>query len=504
MSHSLAIDETNLRARKGFLGLTGERGNFSALPVINRLGWVQRIPRAKVEAATAAAGYCSACKSATCSNGTGGGTGCPFGHHIRDIMTHVANGNWEEAARLQLQTTIFEIAYSQLCPTHEHCEGECFNGRHGDNPVAIKPIQRTVAEWGFETGFFADHLPEMKAKPNGKTVAIIGGGFAGLEAAYYLALKGWEVKVYDANPKVGGLGAFGIPPTKMDYEGTMAQPIALMEKSLGIKFYQNHFVTDNPTPEMRGILPKDIISFSALRRTYDQKIITIGTPKPNELDFQKMSNGIAPANVTSGDHFLYKVSGAIHGLLPHEEVSTHLTGKRVVVIGAGDTAMDVASMALRSGAVSVQVVARNEVRADQKERSFVTEEGAEVLTHHAPVRFVMDENNNAKALVVENGTGLKEISLDACFYAIGYQTGLLEAAFPGIKFTNQGLIQIDKNGQTSHSDVLAAGDVTSGPYLASRAGAHGKMVAMKLHARMFPKAAPDVKRVPAQSLDLVL
>ncbi|HCM83053.1 MAG TPA: hypothetical protein DIS76_00620, partial [Rhodospirillaceae bacterium] len=249
-----------------FQGMAGKPGGGLTLPVDARADkWSTRVQlRQTSDGTEQSANYCSGCKSSTCSSGQGGHTGCPFGHNIRDTMSNVANKNTGAALALQLQKTIFESAYSLLCPQQGHCEGTCFNGRNGGDSVAIKSVQQAVAQWGLENGEIRKYVAAARVKkPNGKSIAIIGGGFAGLEAAYHLALNGWKVEVYDANAKPGGLGAYGIPPTKMNYDETMAPSIQIMKDVLGVEFHQNTIVGDTSI-SLRGKKGAHYVSFDRL------------------------------------------------------------------------------------------------------------------------------------------------------------------------------------------------------------------------------------------------
>jgi len=273
------------------------------------------------EAAQSQAGRCMNCGIPFCH-----GSGCPLANVIPEFNEAVANDRMLDAYRILSETSFFPEFTSRVCPAL--CEGSCVHGI-ADEAVMIRQIEKRVIDTAYENDWVQPVIP---LKRNGGKVAVIGAGPAGLAAAEALNRAGFTVTVYEANRKAGGLMRYGIPDFKLAKK-IIERRIGIMEKS-GISFV------------METRIGKDI-SCEYLKRRYDALVLATGTPVARDLPLEGRDlNGIHFAlellrnqnRINSGEDMEYKVNAR---------------GKRVLVIGGGDTGSDCVGTSLRQGAASV-------------------------------------------------------------------------------------------------------------------------------------------------------
>ena len=267
------------------------------------------------------AGRCMNCGIPFCH-----GAGCPLGNVIPEINAAAAAGNWEVAWELLSSTSFFPEFTSRVCPAL--CEGACTDGIDGD-PVMVRQLEKAVVETAFRNGCVRP--PEPKAR-SGKSVAVIGGGPAGLAAATALNLAGHTVTVYEKNAAPGGLLRYGIPDFKLS-KRIIDRRIALMEEA-GIRF------------ECGTEVGRDL-SGAYLARRHGAVVLAIGTPQARDLDI--------PGREADGIHFALEFLQGQNRVIGREcaALPVSAAGKRVVVIGGGDTGSDCVGTSVRQGAASI-------------------------------------------------------------------------------------------------------------------------------------------------------
>lgn len=398
--------------------------------------------------------------------------GCPIENSIPEFNALVAANRWSEALAVLLETCPFPEFTSRICPAP--CEGACVNGLDGD-AVTIREIEGAIIDYGFESGEIRPHPPTSR---NGKKVAIVGSGPAGLTAAYQLNQRGFSVTVYEAAAKPGGLLRYGIPDFKLDKK-LVERRIKLMEAE-GITFECNVRVGSD-------------ISASFLKNRFDAVLLACGARKPRDLP--------APGRDLEGIHFALDFLTNQNQVLGGEKEAVspkYLTkGKKVIVIGGGDTGSDCIGTSNRQGALSVKQL---EIMPQPPEKrgpknpwpqwplilreSSSHKEGSERMFSLTTLEYLGKDGklNGLRCAPVEwkaGGPGERpsphvvkgsEFTLDAdlVFLAMGFVGP--EDDVPTLK---------------DHPEFFACGDFVSGPSLVVRAMASGKKVAAQLEKKLL-------------------
>ncbi len=390
------------------------------------------------------------------------GTGCPLGNVMPEINMAVARGNWEEAWEILSSTGFFPEFTGRICPAL--CEGACTDGIDGD-PVMIRQLEKAVVEKAFELGLVRPPFPLTGR--SGKTVAVVGSGPAGLAAATALNLMGHTVTVFEEQKEIGGLLRYGIPDFKLE-KRIIERRKALMEEA-GISF------------RCATSIGKDI-SGAYLRRNFDAVVLAVGAQHPRDLAVP----GRDLAGIYFALEFLQGQNRVIGGEC--ETLPVSAAGKRVVVIGGGDTASDCVGTAIRQGATSV--VQLEIMPKPPETRAFFTpwpewpyllrtssshQEDGERRWGIATKRFT-GENGHVTGIEVAQvkweftplGRPLRFTELDGTIEVIPAELVLLAMGFDGV--AGDAGVEIGKN-------VFAAGDCATGASLVVRAIAEGKRVA---------------------------
>jgi glutamate synthase (NADPH/NADH) small chain len=406
--------------------------------------------------------------------------GCPVHNVIPDFNDLVYKGRWRDAVRYLHSAINFPEVTGRICPAV--CEAACVLGIH-EPPVAIRTIEKDIIEHAFAEGWI---LPEPPRRKTGKKVAIIGSGPAGLAAAQQLARAGHDVTLFEKSPRVGGLLRFGIPDFKLE-KHVLDRRMRQMAAE-GVQFRTNAHVG--------GDIPAD-----ELVRAFDATLITIGAGQPRNLNI--------PGRELRGIHFavdyLSQQNARLFGdsIRPEDEIVA--TGKRVVVIGGGDTGADCLGTALRQKAESVRQF--EVLPKPPEERSPSTpwpmwpiklrtesahEEGGERAWSVATTRFAGDAAGNVNRLhCVQAGPPPAfspipdtefELEADLVLLAVGFlgpvRTGLVEQL--GIALDGRGNIAADPQYMTSRCGVFSAGDARRGQSLVVWAITEGRAAAQHI------------------------
>ena len=422
------------------------------------------------------AGRCMNCGIPFCH-----GAGCPLGNVIPEINAAVAAGNWEAAWNILSSTSFFPEFTSRVCPAL--CEGSCTDGIDGE-PVMVRQREKAVVEAAFRNGFVKPPKPQSRS---GKRVAVIGGGPAGLAAATALNLTGHTVTVYEKNAAPGGLLRYGIPDFKLSKK-MIDRRIALMEEA-GIRF------------ECGTEVGRDI-SGGYLARRHDATVLTIGTPQARDL--------AVPGREASGIHFALEFLQGQNRVLGREcaALPVNAAGKRVVVIGGGDTGSDCVGTSVRQGAASIlqiEIMPKPpETRSPSTpwpqwpyllRTSSSHREGGERRWYLATKRFCVEGGRVAglEAVTVEwefspLGRPLTFRELPDSAEFIPADLVLLAMGFTGVAAEGVAAelgLAVDARGRVQPAPergIFAAGDSASGASLVVRAIADGKRVAQAVDA----------------------
>ncbi len=377
---------------------------------------------------------------------------CPAGTDIPAYMAKIREGNWEEAAKIILQYNPLPMLTSRVCP--HTCQTKCNQCKHGDS-VKIHSVERTLGDWILAHTELCYPAPK---KETGKTVRIVGGGPAGLTAAYYLRKAGNKVVVYDKMPEAGGVLMYGIPEYRLPkhYVRGVVKAIA----DMGVEFI------------LETTVGKDI-TIEEIEKNSDAVFLDTGAWKQPILGID--GEGLAKF----GLNFLVEVKGFMQRQI----------GKHVIVCGGGNVAMDVALTARRLGAESVTLVCleqRHEMPASEEEIERALEEGVKIINGRG-LHKVVYEGDEVKGLVTNkcvslrdaNGrfaptydqTDLLTIDGDSVLLATGQRVDL---DFLGDKYKEElqsarGLIEVGEHNETRKPGVYAGGDAATGPSVAIKA-----------------------------------
>ena len=389
---------------------------------------------------------------------------CPAGVDIPGYISLINEGRCADAVRLIRKDNPFPTACAYIC---EHpCEARCRRNMV-DDAINIRGLKRYAVDQ-------AGSVPQPKcAAPTGKSVAIIGGGPGGLSAAYYLALMGHRVTVYERQQHLGGMMRYGIPSYRFPREKLEAEIESIL--SLGIEVHT-------------GVNVGKDVSFDELKKEYDCLYLSIGAHTDKKTGIQ----GEDSKGVISAVELLRHIG---------DDEMPDFTGKNVAVIGGGNVAMDVTRSAIRLGAQKVTCVYRRrqeDMPAQAEEVEGAIAEGAEVLTLHAPLRIEADENGNAVALWTQpqiigevdkqgrprpNTASVEpfRISADTIIVAIGQGIESLGFEQAGIKIQRGGNLAANTSTQIPDMEgVFAGGDCVTGPATVIRAIAAGKAAAANI------------------------
>ena len=402
---------------------------------------------------------------------------CPVANHIPEWLKLVENGNLFEAAELSNSTNTLPEICGRVCPQDRLCEGAC-TLNDGFGAVTIGSIEKYITDEAFKQGWRPTINP-MKIK-TGKKVAIIGAGPAGLGCADVLIRNGIQPIVYDKYPEIGGLLTFGIPAFKLE-KSVILRRREIME-GMGIEFRLNTEIG------------KDI-SFDELLNSHDSVFLAMGAPKPIEgLNYNPNTAGIYQAI----DYLVNNINQELN--YPNKN-NISLKGKRVLVLGGGDTAMDCTRTAIRQGARRVTCVYRRDeanMPGSRKEVENAKEEGIEFLWNRQPLEILSDKNGVTGVRVAMTQLGEPDargrrrpevvpgseevLAADSVIISFGFQadppTWLEQFS---VKTNTHGLVETSKNifhpFQTSNPKIFAGGDMVRGADLVVTAIYEGRQAA---------------------------
>ena len=405
------------------------------------------------------AGRCSQCGVPYCQ------THCPLQNNIPDWLRMTAEGRLQEAYELSQATNTFPEICGRICPQDRLCEGNCVIEQSGHGTVTIGAVEKYITDTAFENGWVQPIRPHAE---RAESVGIIGAGPGGLAAADMLRRAGVQVTVYDRYDRGGGLLTYGIPGFKLEKDIVMQRMAQLTDG--GVQFVLNCNVGED-------------LTFDAIRGAHDALLIATGVYKTREL----MAPGVGADGVVRAIDYLTASNRKSFGDAVEEFDSGELnaSGKRVVVIGGGDTAMDCVRTAVRQGAESVKCLYRRDranMPGSQREVANAEEEGVEFVWLSAPKGF---GGSPVEGVIVQKirlgapdvtGRQMPELidgadyeePADLVIQALGFEPEDLPRLWgvEGLDVTRWGTIRADfTTGKTSLEGVYAAGDIVRGASL---------------------------------------
>ena len=399
------------------------------------------------------ASRCLGCKKPRCVEH------CPVSLQIPQFIAQLRDGNLAEAARIIAQDSSLPSVCGRVCPQETQCEGSCILGVKGES-VAIGKLERFVGDWSIEHGAEAT----APAPSNGRKVAVVGSGPAGLACAADLAKMGYEVKIFEALHKAGGVLQYGIPEFRLPKDKVVAREIENVLR-LGVRIETDVIV--GRTVTIDSLLDDE---------GYDAVFIGSGAGLPRFMGIPGENlNGVVSAN-----EFLTRAN-LMHAYDKAYDTPIYV-GQRVVVVGGGHVAMDAVRTAKRLGAEATIVYRRSEkeLPARVEEVHHAKEEGIRFRMLTNPTEVLGDEKgwvtglrcvemelgepdeSGRRSPVVKEGSEF-EIECDVVIMALGTSPNpLLAATTAGLETTRRGCITADERGATTRPGVFAGGDAVTG------------------------------------------
>lgn len=423
-------------------------------PVVRATNFEEVCYGYNVEEAMLEATRCINCKNPRCV------AQCPVSINIPGFIMEVKNGNFEGAAKVIAQDSLLPSVCGRVCPQESQCEGACILGIKGE-PVSIGKLERFVGDWGTENNV---DLSEV-APSNGKKVAVIGSGPAGLACAADLAKMGYTVKIFEALHKPGGVLEYGIPEFRLPKTRVVAQEIEKVKK-LGVEIETDVVVG-------RTVTIDDLMD----NEGYSTVFVGSGAGLPKFMNIPGENlNGVVSAN-----EFLTRAN-LMKAFDPEYDTPIYV-GKSVAVVGGGNVAMDAVRTAKRLGAESFIVYRRSEkeLPARVEEVHHAKEEGIifQMLTN--PIEVVGDENGWVKGLrcvkmelgepdasgrrrPVEVAGSEFDINCDVVIMALGTSPNpLISTTTKGLETHKWGgLVANEETGETTREGIFAGGDAVTG------------------------------------------
>ena len=398
---------------------------------------------------------CLDCPNPTCMQG------CPVSINIPTFIKNIERGEFLEAAKVLKETSALPAVCGRVCPQEKQCESKCIHLKMGKPAVAIGYLERFAADYERESGNIS--VPEV-AEKNGIKIAVVGSGPAGLSFAGDMAKRGYDVTVFEALHEIGGVLKYGIPEFRLPNKIVDVEIEGL--RKLGVKFMTNCIVGKT-------------ISYDDLHADGFRGIFAAsGAGLPNFMNIP----GENLVGVMSSNEYLTRVN-LMDAANPESDTPV-LQGKKVAVIGGGNTAMDSVRTARRLGAERAMIVYRRseeEMPARLEEVKHAKEEGVEFMTLHNPIEYIGDERGRVKQMRLQkmelgepDASGrrrpvpvegaIETIDVDEVIVSVGVSPNpLIPRAFQGLEVSKKGTIVVnEENMRSALPDVYAGGDIVRG------------------------------------------
>ena len=423
---------------------------------------------------------CLDCPNPTCMEG------CPVSINIPTFIKNIERGEFLEAAKVLKETSALPAVCGRVCPQEKQCESKCIHLKMKKEPVAIGYLERFAADYERESGQIS--VPEI-AEKNGIKIAVIGSGPAGLSFAGDMAKRGYDVTVFEALHEIGGVLKYGIPEFRLPNKIVDVEIEGL--RKMGVKFISNCIVGKT-------------ISYDDLHEEgFKGFFAASGAGLPNFMNIP----GENLIGVMSSNEYLTRVN-LMDAANPESDTPV-LQGKKVAVIGGGNTAMDSVRTARRLGAERAMIVYRRseeEMPARIEEVKHAKEEGVEFLNLHNPVEYIGDERGRVKQMRLQkmelgepDASGRRRpvaiegaidtIDVDEVIVSVGVSPNpLIPRAFSGLEVSKWGTIVVDQDTMRSAlPDVYAGGDIVRGGATVILAMGDGRKAAAAMDASLQGK-----------------
>ena len=426
-----------------------------------------------VEQALTEAKRCLDCANPTCMQG------CPVSINIPSFIKNIERGEFLNAARILKSTSALPAVCGRVCPQEKQCESQCIHLKMNEPAVAIGNLERFAADFERESGRIA--LPEV-AEKNGKKIAVIGSGPAGLSFAGDMAKAGYDVTVFEALHEIGGVLKYGIPEFRLP-NSIVDVEIENLEK-IGVEFVKD------------CIIGKTISVKELENMGFKGIFVGSGAGLPNFMGIPgENSNGIMSSN-----EYLTRVN-LMDASNPETDTPIN-KAKSVMVVGGGNTAMDSCRTAKRLGAERVFIAYRRseaEMPARLEEVKHAKEEGIEFLTLHNPIEYHADEKGNVTEVVLQkmelgepDASGrrspqpipgaIETIKIDQAIVAVGVSPNpIVPTSIEGLELGRKNTIAVNDSMQTNIPFIFAGGDIVRGGATVILAMGDGRRAAAAMH-----------------------
>ncbi|MBQ8238260.1 MAG: NAD(P)-dependent oxidoreductase [Oscillospiraceae bacterium] len=392
------------------------------------------------------ANRCLGCKKPMCQQG------CPIRTPIPEVIKLLKANKLDEAGWMLFENNPLTTVCALICNHEKQCEGHCVLGRKG------APVHFSVIESYISTTY-ASKMVKGPAPSNGMKVAIIGSGPAGITIAILMARRGYDVTIFEGKDKIGGILRYGIPEFRL--------PKSVLD-DIQYRHLELKGIKIRPNMQIGGAITLDDL----FRDGYKAIFVGTGVWRPNTLKIK-------------GETF-----GHVHYAINYlNNPDSFRLGKKVIVVGAGNAAMDVARTALRKGAEDVTCISiTKKVAASEYEYSYAQLEGVKFLFNKKPVEITDDgiilrdivENEDGSFTDVEGSDELNTCDSIIISISQGPQNNIVGST-QGLHATGRGLLDADERGRTSRPGIFASGDVVAGARTVVEAVAHSKVVADAMH-----------------------
>lgn len=428
------------------------------------------------EQALTEAKRCLDCANPSCMEG------CPVGIDIPGFIKNIERGEFLEAARTLKKTSALPAVCGRVCPQEKQCESKCIHLKMGHEAVAIGYLERFVADYERESGQIS--IPEIAAK-NGIKVAVVGSGPAGLSFAGDMAKMGYDVTVFEALHEIGGVLKYGIPEFRLPNKIVDVE-IENLSK-MGVTFVKD------------CIIGKTLSVEELENEGFKGIFVASGAGLPNFMNIP----GENSINIMSSNEYLTRVNLMDAA---SEDSDTPVTfGKRVAVIGGGNTAMDSVRTARRLGAEKAMIIYRRseaEMPARLEEVKHAKEEGVEFLTLHNPIEYLADEKGRVKQVVLQkmelgepDASGRRSpvpipgatvtLDIDMAIVSVGVSPNpIVPHSIPGLELGRKGTIAVNEDMQSSIPTIYAGGDIVRGGATVILAMGDGRRAAAAMNRQL--------------------
>ena len=387
-------------------------------------------------------------------------TGCPVGIDIPRFIKHIEKGEFLEAAKTLKETSALPAVCGRVCPQEKQCESQCIHLKMNEPAVAIGYLERFAADYERDSGQIS--VPEIKEK-NGIRVAVVGSGPAGLSFAGDMAKKGYDVTVFEALHEIGGVLKYGIPEFRLPNKIVDVEIDNLAK--MGVQF------------EKDCIIGKTLSIAELKEAGFRGVFVASGAGLPNFMNIP----GENSINILSSNEYLTRVN--LMDAASEDSDTPVPFGKRVVVIGGGNTAMDSVRTAKRLGAERAMIVYRRseaEMPARIEEVKHAKEEGVEFLTLHNPIEYLADEQGRVKQVVLQkmelgepDASGRRSpvpipgatetLDIDLAIVSVGVSPNpIVPHSVEGLELGRKGTIAVNDDMQSSIPFIYAGGDIVRG------------------------------------------